>query len=225
MTKIIGDLFYFLVYITDILLIVLYFIFFKHTKTVKPLVVIIIYCVIDLIINYFVEVFPFRVMFFLYSFFTLAEYILFTTFFWLNIKSKSFRNVVILTAVLFTIFLLIYYNVTTTQVLDSIPIGIETILILIYSFYYLYEQMNDTNNLFIYTTYPFWIVTGIMIYLAGSFFIYIFANQVDREILLKYWFLTNVFYVIKNILFAIAILIHVKQSKSPHPAKLQPYLN
>ncbi len=225
MTKIIGDLFYLLVYITDILLIVLYFIFFKHTKTVKPIVVIIIYCVIDLIINYFVEVFPFSVMFFLYSFFTVAEYILFTTFFWLNIKSKSFRNALILSAVLFIIFLLIYYNVTTTTVLDSIPIGIETILILIYSFYYLYEQMNDTNNLFIVNTYPFWIVTGIMIYLAGSFFIYIFANQVNREILLKYWFLTNVFYVIKNILFAIAILIHVKQSKSPHPAKLQPYLN
>ncbi len=114
---------------------------------------------------------------------------------------------------------------TTPKNIDSVPIGIETILILIYSFYYFYEQINDTSNLFIYITYQFWIVIGIMIYLAGSFFIYIFANHVDRQTLNQYWFLTNVFYVIKNILFVVAILIHVKQSKNPPPAKFRPYLN
>ena len=52
-----------------------------------------------------------------------------------------------------------------------------------------------------------------MIYLAGSFFIYVFAKQVDKEILNQYWFLTNVFYIIKNIFFAIGILTFRKTNQ------------
>jgi hypothetical protein len=86
--------------------------------------------------------------------------------------------------------------------------------------------VNDlTSGIFIYNKPPFWIIVGIMLYLAGSFFIYIFANQVETQILVQYWFLTYLFYILKSILVFIGILFHVNQSKNPHPAKLRPYLN
>lgn len=86
--------------------------------------------------------------------------------------------------------------------------------------------MNDPGSLFIYNKYPFWIIAGLMIYLAGCFFIYIFAYQVDQNVLNQYWLLTNVFTIIRNLLVIIAILIFVKQQKNPSPEKhLYPYLN
>jgi hypothetical protein len=85
--------------------------------------------------------------------------------------------------------------------------------------------MSEIDNTFVYNKPSFWIVTGIMIYLAGSFFIYVFANQVEKAVLNQFWFLTNVLYVVKNLLFALGIFIHVKQLKNPTPQKLRPYLN
>jgi hypothetical protein len=98
--------------------------------------------------------------------------------------------------------------------IDSIPIGVETIIILIFSFYYLYERMNDTTTLFIYNTYQFWIVLAIVLYLAGSFFIYIFASYLrNNDEISKYWIITNIFSILKNIFFAIAVYINAKPSK------------
>ncbi|MGZ4036474.1 MAG: hypothetical protein ACXVPQ_01525 [Bacteroidia bacterium] len=96
--------------------------------------------------------------------------------------------------------------------IDSVPIGIETILILIFSFYYFYEQMQDTTNLFIYTRYPFWIVLGMVLYLSGSFFIYIYSSQLSQEEIRKYWIFTNIFSILKNIFFAIAIVVNASHS-------------
>ncbi len=61
--------------------------------------------------------------------------------------------------------------------------------------------------LFIYNSVNFWFILGFMIYLAGSFFIYVFANQIDKADLHNYWFITFIFNSIKNVLFSIAFLL------------------
>jgi hypothetical protein len=104
-------------------------------------------------------------------------------------------------------------------VLDSIPIGIETILIFVFAFFYFFEQMNDTTDLFIYNKPSFWAVLGILLYLSGSFFIYIFANQITIKELGKYWIITNIASILKNILFAIAIYIQANQSQKKSSKK------
>jgi hypothetical protein len=106
--------------------------------------------------------------------------------------------------------------------IDSIPIGVEAICILIFAFYYLYEQMKDVSTLFIYGRYHFWIVLGMMIYLAGSFFIYIYASQLPEKLVAQYWIFTNIFSIIKNIFFTIAIFVNgsqsTKKNKRAYPA-------
>ncbi len=162
----------------------------------------------------------------LYCFFTLSEFFLFSTFIMMSIINTSMKRVIVVTQILFSIFIIVYATYAKPRSIDSISVGIETILILIFSCYYLYEQMGKVENQFIYNKYQFWIITGTMIYLAGSFFIYIFANLVDRKTLHQFWFLTNVLYILKNILFAIGILIYVKErKKNLAPENLQLYLN
>jgi hypothetical protein len=69
------------------------------------------------------------------------------------------------------------------------------------------------SQILIYNRYHFWIVCAFMIYLSGSFFIYIFANQVDQNTLNIYWMFTNVFTILKNVFFSISILVFRKRTR------------
>jgi hypothetical protein len=111
------------------------------------------------------------------------------------------------------------------KTLDSIPIGIETILIFVYTIYYLYELFKNPEVQFINRTFSFWFVLGIVVYLSGSFFFYILANHVPIEELSKYWPLTYVFDIVKNIFFAIGIYIYAKQFSKKKNQKSIPYLD
>lgn len=155
---------------------------------------------------------------YVYSGVTTFEFILFTSFIYLNIKSTSFRKLIIFASTLFLIYIVFYMVNIEFDRLDSVPIGIETILILIFSFCYLYEQMNNTTVMFIYSQYQFWIIVGFMVYLSGSLFIYLFVNQLPKEQIVEYWFIVDIFLILKNIFFLAGILIHVfKQNKKTPP--------
>jgi hypothetical protein len=149
----------------------------------------------------------------LYAAFTFFEYLSFAYFLFLQIKNNTFKKYMSYLSVLFCIFIVIYSLTVKFKSIDSVPIGIETILIIIFAFYTLYEEMNDTTTLFIYNKPTFWIVLGIVLYLAGSFFIYIFASYLKREEVKKYWPITNVLSILKHVFFCIAIYRLAKASK------------
>lgn len=157
--------------------------------------------------------------------FTLIEGISFTYIFYLIIQNKSFKRLMGILTILFTITVIINYSFDRRHTLDSLPIGVATVLVLVYSFYYMYEQTNIVDDTFIYSRYHFWIVIGIMIYLSGSFFIYILANYVNRTILDNFWFLTYAFYILKSIFFGIGIYRLTKPGKTDKLKAFHPSLN
>lgn len=53
-----------------------------------------------------------------------------------------------------------------------------------------------------------------MTYLACSFFFYIMATSIDFNSIVKYWFITYIFEIIKNILFTTSIIILAKKASS-----------
>lgn len=175
---------------------------------------------INLIIEF--HLFEEKASFYLFASFTFFEYTLFAYFLFIVITGAFFRKAIIVISCLYIVFLLIYYITAPVKGIDSIPIGIETILLLIFSFYFLYEQMNNTETLFIYHKYSFWIVLGIMMYLSGSFFIYIFANK--RHEAVEYWYFTNVFSILKNIFFSISIWAHLKGLKENNFKRINRFL-
>jgi len=144
------------------------------------------------------------------GFYTFLEYSFFTCFIWMNIRSINFKKFIALISLLFIIFQFYYVTNTSPQRLDSIPIGIETILIFIYIFYFLFEFSKSSKDVFIYNHYNFWISVGIMIYLGGSFFFNILVNSLDKGEIAKYVNVAYIAEIIKNLMFVFSVFIYKK---------------
>jgi hypothetical protein len=93
------------------------------------------------------------------------------------------------------------------KMIDSIPIGVETILIYSFIIYCFYEQFKQTQSDFIYKDPFFWFAFGIMIYLGGSFFFYILADHINEDKLVEYSRLTYIADIVKNALFLYALIL------------------
>ena len=225
-TKTIENLFSILHYSSGILTVLIFLILSKYLLRDTTLLLLAIYTFTDLLLNYYTRNINKMLYQYVWSTFTFVEYIVFAFFLWSNIKSKSFKKIIFLLSALFITFTTFYNIQTGFKNIDSIPIGVETILILVFAFYYLYEQLNDTSTLFIYSRYQFWVVIGILIYLAGSFFIFIFSSKwTSVDIFAKYWYITNGFYAFMNFMFIVAFFMKIKKIKKKPVKQFLPTLN
>ncbi len=229
MSNTVEDLFILLRISSDIILVILGLIFIKRVSKQTDLAVILASCLFDsiyILIGEFVDLTKSSSSELYFGSFTVVEFLFFAYFIAANILNKRFKWFLVITAIAFVIFNLAYSYITNFRIVDSVPIGIETIFIFLYAFCYLFEQTSVELETFIYQRFQFWIIIGILLYLAGSFFIYVLANQVDRETLDDYWFLTNGLFVLKNILFAVGIFVYLKQFKKSNSSQsIRPYLN
>jgi hypothetical protein len=225
MAKTMGDLFFYLTFLFDFLLIIQVLFYSNKRITSKVLWLFFSASCMNSVCNYIQPEISHSYEYLFLVCYTIVEYSVFAYFFSLVINNKIFQKVILLFSVIFLAVVILNYNAGKNQRIDSFPIGVETIIVLIYSFYYLYEQMNIVDETFIYERFHFWMVIGIMIFLSGSFFVYIFANQVDYQILLDYWFLTYLFYVIKNAFVIIGIYLYAKEKKLKGVNKFRPYLS
>ena len=148
---------------------------------------------------------------FIYStIYTFLEYIFFASIFWNNIQIKKLRLVMVLGTLLFiTSQGLTFLNISNLEnnAMDSIPIGIETILIFVYIILFFYQNFRNNYDQYIYYHHCFWISIGIMIYLGGTFFFNILANYIQPAEIDKYWYLTHIADIIKNVFFCVAIIV------------------
>jgi hypothetical protein len=221
MAKTIENLFFYSIYVFDLLIVVQTFLIFQKKGTSKILWLLLAGCCVNSFCNLVQSYIPKKEDEYLFLVcFTTIEYFIFAGVFSQVIKGRNFRKCILVMSCIFLAVVIFNYDQANAETLDSVPIGVETILILIYSFYYLYEQMNIVDATFIYHRFHFWVVTGIMIYLSGSFFIYILANQVDYATLGRYWFLTWVVYLIKDIFLCVGLYRYAKSPTMRAPKKL-----
>ena len=154
---------------------------------------------------------------FLINSFTFFEYFFLALFLWINLASKKARKVLVILSSLFFLFLIYFYISSHFSRIDSIPIGIESIIIISFSFYFFYEKIKSPTLNYIYNDYRFWILIGMILYLAGSFFIYIYGEQLDPVAWKKFRYLTVVFYIIRSLFFIIGIVIFLNTPKEKPP--------
>ncbi len=159
--------------------------------------------------------------------YTYFEYAVFTYIFWVNLRKDKIRWLLIISSALFFVFQLFYVLNTKAKGLDSVPIGIETILILIYIIYFFYTFSKRLSSFYIYNHYVFWIAVGILIYLGGSFFFFILFEQLSTDQIADFGILTYGAETIKNILFTLALFVYNRhpyenQKKNSHSL---PYLD
>jgi hypothetical protein len=161
-----------------------------------------------------------------YQSFTFFEYLFFTGIFWYVIKSRAARIIIVILSVSFSTFQIVYFFTERFKRIDSIPIGIESILVLIYIFYFFYELLKEPKGRHLSENYCFWFAIGILIYLSGSFFINILANVMEKDAIIKYWFLTYIADIIKNICLAIGLIVMARHAPSQEGVKKNlPYLD
>jgi hypothetical protein len=157
-----------------------------------------------------------------WTLYTFIEYGAFSSILWLSIHNNKFKALIIIVSVFFISFQILYFLSAKLDYLDSISIGIETILIFIYSFYFLYQEFQKPDQSIIKNP-MFWIVCGIVFYLAGTFFFNILI-ETNHQSVNKYWFYSYSFDIIKNVLFAFVISSFTKEKKTT-VGKDAPYLD
>lgn len=138
--------------------------------------------------------------------YTLLEYSVFAAIIWYNLKNAILRKTIFSLSVLFLVFQITYYFVSKLQKIDSVPIGVETILIFVFSFFYFQQFLKYNTSKNIYEYPSFWLVVGILIYLGSAFFFNILANDVTEQQFDNYWHFTYIPEILKNILFAMVVL-------------------
>ncbi len=109
--------------------------------------------------------------------------------------------------IFFAFSLIQYIKSNPEDEIDSLSISVEYILIIIFTLFYFYEEISIPQATFIYSTKAFWIITGILIYSAGTFFLFLFSENLsdeewDRMVIINY-----VFTILKNTCFGIAVTI------------------
>lgn len=156
------------------------------------------------------------------SSYTFLEYLFFTWVLWKEIRNQKFRISMLILSALFSVFQAFYYFNSSLNHIDSVPVGIETILMLVYILFYFFQYFKETDSRYIYNEPCFWLAFGILIYLGGSFFFNILAGHLSEEEMRKYWYITYIAEVIKNILFVIAMIIYAKPKETTE--KSMPYL-
>jgi len=73
--------------------------------------------------------------------------------------------------------------------------------------FFLFQELNNPHTLFIYQNSNFWFVFGILMYLAGNFFLFLQASNVSAEDRDAYWSINFICNILKNLLFALAFYL------------------
>lgn len=148
-----------------------------------------------------------------YLIYTSLEYLSLAFLIFFVIPNSNFRKVITALSALFIAFLLVYYSIEDYKRIDSIPIGLESLLLIIYVIYFFYLSFKKANNENIYNNFPFWLVTGILLYVSFTFFFNILANNLDHQNFKKYFYYSYCGDILKNIFFTIAIFFISKSNQ------------
>ena|SRR5579875_2193690 len=150
--------------------------------------------------------------------FTIIEYSIFAIFLWSIFSNKLLKRILLILSIVFIAFCLEVLVLHTIKKFDSVQVSTEAIIILGFCIAYLFEQVNKPQITFLYSNYKFWFVVSMLIYLSATFFLFILAANTPANVIQQYWIISDIGNILKNILFALAVIIYVK---TPKESKMQ----
>lgn len=205
----------------------MFYLFFKRKSKNKALRVIlfyICYCIINESVSFYLQKIHSEYTILLFNLFTLIEYSFYCLFL-IKVLHKKTNNTIILSFwVAFILFATIdFFVLSKTHEFDSFTSGIESIIIIFLSIFYLYTQLKGSTNMTIYSTFNFWIIITFLIYFCGTFFLYLFVETMkDSVTFQKQYLIINIsFNILKNVLLCVAMTMklnnNLNQQKSLIP--------
>ena len=199
--------------ISFVLPIVFFMVFKRHSREKSLWVVFFyaVYCMFSEGFTFYLHIHKSQeTPYFLFAIFTLLEYSCFSLFYIYSTQRTSVKRLVIVLWILFSAFCLIdYFFINKMNDFDSVTTGVESILIIILCIYYLVIQIRGNYTLTLYSTSNFWIIITFLIYLSGTFFLYIMAENMIQDLAFReqYIVINSSFNIIKNILLSVAMLM------------------
>lgn len=152
--------------------------------------------------------------FFIYDIFAVVEFCLFSWFFYLIIHNQKIKKLILPLVIIFILFSLsLYFFLPGDASFSSILVGVESVSIIAMCIYYFFDQLKLPNTFVIYSSINFWVVIAFLIYLSGTFFLYIYADSMinDKEFIQQYILINSSFNILKSILLSIAMLMKPNQ--------------
>lgn len=192
-----------------------YILFKKLTKELKLLIIILSICTAFNIAGYLTGIYYINNLL-LYFFKYVTLFILYTILFKLLLKKPVYKRILLAMLLLFLIFIVFNSKHIYPPVkFDSYTPALFSFLMIIYCVFFFNQQLSYPQITFIYKTPWFWIVTGLLLYFAGSFLIMLTTTSIMYKspcYINKLWSLQHVLNCIKNILIAISFF-HLKAER------------
>lgn len=160
-----------------------------------------------------------------YASFTIVEYSVYALFLFLSLEKRIFKNILIFASLAFYLIAASNFFTNGSENFDSLPASAEAVLIIVYSIFYLYEQVTHPSVLLVYTTKKFWIILAFLIYFSSTLFLFIYATAMDKPENNSYWKINNFFDLIKNLLFIIAFILKPDKEKKNQQTVEYPFLD
>jgi len=148
----------------------------------------------------------------LYNF---IEYGLLSFFFYLHIKKRIIKNILLFSIIPFLIFCINNLIVSDKPELPFLPLAVEYVVLLIFITYFFFEVMKDTKSEPIYHKAVFWISSAFILNFSGNFFLFLYSkNSYDYEIFQRhYTIIYGTITILKNILLCVSIYIKEESEK------------
>lgn len=152
-----------------------------------------------------------------YSSYTIIEFLFFSFYLYKSLHTRIFRISIQFSIALF--ILIAFFNIYNTlklngkEVIDSIPIATSSIILIIFSILYLFEEIQNPKVNFIYNKSSFWIIIGIMIYFSGTFFLFLQYSDLSNTDQDNFWIINLICIILKNIFFSIAFTLSEKENQ------------
>lgn len=155
-----------------------------------------------------------------YRLFTIVEFAVLSYYLIKEISTEKFRLFIKISSLVFGGFVLFDLITGTLNEFDSIPTGVESILILSSSLLLLYERIIKNEE---YNVSSIWISVGIVLFFSGTFFLFILSesNFNDSAFSVTYSYILASFKIISYILFSIGILFENKSLFKPSYSQFQ----
>ena len=147
--------------------------------------------------------------------FTAVEFALVSLYLYPLIQLKSKKSIFVYFSSIFATAIITENILIHNQSFDSVSTGVSALLILILSIIHLFSRVSYNSNLEIFKIdSTFLIVSSIIIYFSGTFFIYILTknNFFDENFRTYYSLINALVLIIRNLIMVVAFLKSLKSS-------------
>ena len=171
-------------------------------------------------INTYYNLFYDEVPYFNFDLFSIIEYILLTIYIRRIVRNKTFRTIILVSLLLFVPYFTYNLFGPYYKQYDSVSTSLESILLLIYAIFYLFEQITKPSHIFFYSIPEFWVIVAILLYFSGTFFLGLYAAgqlETNKVFYYEYQVISATFDILKSLLLGVAMVVkgNIKDKNIP----------